>query len=191
MPGPAIHAALSPDGTEVVSTDDDSVGHVYDLATRRMVASFHPRYTAAVTCFALSPDGRYVAQCDAKTLTGADPPAELDIWSTATGRLVRSIPTPSLIAAVAFSPTSNRVAFSYATGGGGSGSLQALLKVAGPARDVRLRRDGSRAARHSVPGRRVNRRLGPQPSRPDPRLGHDLGSTRATSTSSSTDASSI
>jgi WD40 repeat protein len=131
VPGPAIHAALSPDGTEVVSTDDGSVGHVYDISTRRLVASFHPRYTAAVTCFALSPDGRYAAQCDAKSLAGADPPAELDIWSTATGRLVRSIHTPSLIAAVAFNPTSNQVAFSYATGAGGRSSLQALLKVAG------------------------------------------------------------
>jgi WD40 repeat protein len=131
VPGPALRAALSPDGTKVVSTDDDSVGHVYDVATGRSVASFRPRYTAAVTCFALSPDGRYAAQCDAKSFTTPDPPAELDIWNTATGRLVRSIHTPSLIAAVAFNPTSNRVAFSYATGEGGSGSLQALLKVAG------------------------------------------------------------
>jgi WD40 repeat protein len=131
VPGPAAHAALSPDGTEVISTDDGAIGHVYDLTTRTEVASFHPRYTAGVTCFALSPDGRYVAQCDTKTFTGINPPAELDIWSTATGRLVRSIHTPSLIAAVAFSPTSNRVAFTYPTGGGGSGSLQALLKVAG------------------------------------------------------------
>jgi WD40 repeat protein len=135
VPGPAAHAALSPDGTEVVSTDGDATGHVigrvYDITTRRVVTTFHPAYTSAVTCFALSPDGKYVAQCDAKAVTDPDSPGELDIWSTATGRLVRSIHTPSLIAAVAFSPTSDRVAFCYATLAGGNTSLQALVKVAG------------------------------------------------------------
>jgi WD40 repeat protein len=129
VPGSAIHAALSPDGTKVIFSDDDSIGHVYDITTRRLVASFHPRYSAAVSCFALSPNGRYVAQCDGKAFTGSDPPGELDIWSATTGKLVRSIHTPTLIAAVAFSPTSDRVAFCYAAGG--SGSLQALLKAAG------------------------------------------------------------
>jgi WD40 repeat protein len=131
VPGPAPYAALSPAGTEVVSTGVDSIGHVYDISTRKLVASFHPAYTSAVTCFALSPNGRYAAQCDAKSIDDLDSPGAVDIWSTATGRLVRSIHTPTLIAAVAFNPTSNRVAFSYATGSGGSGSLQALLKVAG------------------------------------------------------------
>ncbi len=67
-----LRAALSPDGSDVVFTDDGAIGHVYDLATRRMVASFHPRYTAAVSCFALSPNGRYVAQCDGKAFTGVE-----------------------------------------------------------------------------------------------------------------------
>jgi WD40 repeat protein len=129
VPGTALHAALSADGTEVALVNDDSIGHVYDLTTHKLIASFHPRYTGAVSCFALSPNGRYVAQCDGKAIGSSDPPGELDIWSTATGKLVRSIHTPTLIAAVAFSPTSNRVAFCYAAGG--SGSVQALVKAAG------------------------------------------------------------
>ena len=131
VPGPAFKAALSPSGTEVVFTDGGSIGHVYDITTRRLVTSFHPAYTSAVTCFALSPNGRYVAQCDAKSITDPESPAELDIWSAATGRLVRSIHTPTLIATVAFSPTSKRFAFCYATVAGANAPVQSLLKVAG------------------------------------------------------------
>ena len=90
VPGPAPYAALAPAGNEVVSTGVDSIGHVYDISTRKLVASFHPAYTSAVTCFALSPNGRYAAQCDAKSIDDLDSPGAVDIWSTATGRLVRS-----------------------------------------------------------------------------------------------------
>jgi len=113
IPGSATHASLSADGTDVIYTDVHATGHVYDLATGQMLVSFHPRYHGGVTCFATSPNGRYVAQCDERSLDSPGSPAELDIWSTATGKLVRSIPAPAVIAAVGFDPTSSMFVFTY------------------------------------------------------------------------------
>ncbi len=112
VPTIALNAALTGDGGRLVTTDLHSVGHVYEIATARQVATFRPRYRGGVTCFALSPDGRYVAQCDALTLSGTtSTPSEVDVWSTRDGRLVRRVTSAQLIGSVAFSADSRRFVF--------------------------------------------------------------------------------
>ena len=111
IPGNAIFTALTSDGTRAITVDTGSVGHVFDLATGRQLATFHPKYTGAATCLALSPDDSVVAQCDLQSLSNQQSPAALDTWSVATGKLLHSIPVPSVIGSVAFSPDSRRYVF--------------------------------------------------------------------------------
>jgi WD40 repeat protein len=116
IPGSAIHAALTPDGTRVVTVDIKSIGHVFDLATGRSLGTFTPHYRAGSNCFALSPNGRYVAQCEGSSFTAGpgNTPAEVDIWDAANGQLIRSVHTDQLISSVAFSPDSARFVFTLA-----------------------------------------------------------------------------
>ncbi len=51
----------------------DSIGHVFDVATGRQLASFHPRYRAGTSCLALSPNDAVVAQCDLKSSSRGSP----------------------------------------------------------------------------------------------------------------------
>ena len=111
VPGAAILVALSADGTRVVTVSPDSIGHVFDVASGRQLASFRPRYHGGTTCLALSPDDAVVAQCDLQSLSAPTSPADLDTWSTRTGALVHSIHNPLLIGSVAFSPDSSRYVF--------------------------------------------------------------------------------
>jgi WD40 repeat protein len=109
--GNAIFTALTSDGTRAITVDTNSVGHVFDLASGRQLATFHPRYTGAATCLALAPDDSVVAQCDLQSLSNQQSPAALDTWSVASGKLLHSIPVPSVIGSVAFSPDSKRYVF--------------------------------------------------------------------------------
>ncbi len=111
VPGTALFAALTSDGTRVVTVDAHSVGHVFDVATRRELATFHPRFSSGATCFALSPDGSVAAQCDTKNILVRTSPAELDTWSVRTGALLHSTASPAVIGSVAFSPDSSRYVF--------------------------------------------------------------------------------
>lgn len=111
VPGPALFTALTHDGTRVITVDANSVGHVFDVAGGRRLASFHPRYHAGTTCLALSPDDSVVAQCDLQNIDNLQSPAALDTWSVATGRLLHSAPSPAVIGSVAFSPDSLRYVF--------------------------------------------------------------------------------
>jgi WD40 repeat protein len=111
--GPAVRAALSPDGTRLVTSDIHGLGHVYDVSTGRQLTVFQPRHRGVATAFALSPNGSYVAQAlEVSSSTGVGS-TSVDIWSVATGRLVRSIPSESDIASLSFSPDSRQ--FVYAT----------------------------------------------------------------------------
>jgi WD40 repeat protein len=114
VPGAMVRAALSADGREVVYAGPHGTARVYDLARHRIVATFRPRYRAEVTCLALTPDGRDVAQCDRAHWPDPYSAGALDLWSTASGRLIRSIRTPAPISSVAFSPDGAQFAFTYA-----------------------------------------------------------------------------
>ena len=112
VPGPGVARGAHPERQP--GRDHRRPGRRPCVSTWRPVArssAFHPHYTAGANCFALSPNGRYVAQCDAPSFTGSSAPAALDVWSTTTGQLVRSVPTPTLIGSVAFSPDGTRFVY--------------------------------------------------------------------------------
>jgi WD40 repeat protein len=112
LPGPAAHTALSSDGAVAVTVDVNSVGHSYDVATGRELATFHPKFTSGVTCFALAPDEPVAAQCDTEALNNLDSsPADLDTWNVLTGKPIDSVPTPQLIDSVAFSSDGTRYVY--------------------------------------------------------------------------------
>jgi WD40 repeat protein len=111
LPGVALAAALTADGSKAISVGPEGVGHVFEVATGRLLASFHPAYRGGATCFALSPDGRLAAQCDAQSLATPNSLAALDTWDVQTGRVIRSVPSGSLIGSVAFSPDGRRYVF--------------------------------------------------------------------------------
>ncbi len=128
LPGPALFVALSGDGTRAVTVDLQAVGHVYDVASGRQIASFTPRYRGSATCLALSPDGEVVAQCDLKTLNFGNSPGALDTWDARTGRLLHSIQSAGVIGTVAFSPHGSRYVFTTTgsiAGPGASGTALA------------------------------------------------------------------
>jgi WD40 repeat protein len=127
IPGTATHAALNADGSEAVTVDISSVGHVFDVATGRELATFHPRFSGGASCFALSPTGDVVAQCDSQSAIGSSSEYALDTWSTKTGKLIRSVLRPAFIDAVAFSPDGSHYAFT----GGTPTNPKATLKASG------------------------------------------------------------
>jgi WD40 repeat protein len=115
LPGTAVHAALTPDGTIAVTVDADWVGHAFDVATGRSLATFHPRFAGDVTCFALSPAGTVAAHCDTRSTHVLNSPADLDTWDVRTGRLIHSVPSASVITSVAFNPTGASYVFTTQT----------------------------------------------------------------------------
>ena len=116
LPGPAIAAAISPDGSRVATTDLQSAGHVYEIATGREISVFHPVYRGGVTCIAWSPQGSVIAQCNARSLAGSDTRSAIDTWDPGTGKLLHSLPCNDLVASIAFSPDGRRYAFATTTG---------------------------------------------------------------------------
>jgi hypothetical protein len=133
FPGVGLQAALSGDGTRLATVDLQGTGHVYDVASGRELARFHPPYSGGVTCFAWAPDNSVIAQCDVKSFNLANPPAEVDTWDPHTGRLLHSAHSAELIGTVAFSPDSRR--FVYTTTSSGAGrtgrALNASIAQAG------------------------------------------------------------
>ncbi len=114
LSGTGLFAALARDGSRAITVDVSSVGHVFELPSGRELATFRPSPRGDVTCFALSPDGRLVAQCETTSLTAVAARARLDLWDARTGRLVRSTPTPAELSSVTFSPDASRYAFTTA-----------------------------------------------------------------------------
>jgi WD40 repeat protein len=111
LPGAALHVALSSDGSLVATTDLDSVGHVYEVASGAQLSSFAPAYRGGVTCFAWAPNDSVIAQCDAQSATNASTPASLDLWDPRTGRLLRSDHANHYIGSVSFSPDTSLYAY--------------------------------------------------------------------------------
>jgi WD40 repeat protein len=108
LAGPSAYAAMSSDGTRVATVDTAGGGHVFDATSGREISHFPQPAGTTVTCFALSPSGQLVAQCE---LTGTGK-ARLDVWDATTGRSVHSIASRSLqISSVAFDPGGSRFVF--------------------------------------------------------------------------------
>ncbi len=131
LPGPAVHAALNSDGTVAVTVGLDSIGHSYDVATGRELATFIPKFTSTVTCFALSPANMVAAQCD--TENSRDPntsPADVDTWNVLTGKLIRSVPSPRLIDSVAFSPDGTKYVYTTTAALAANASAEAVAAAA-------------------------------------------------------------
>jgi WD40 repeat protein len=126
IPGIAVHVALSSDGTQAATTDLDSVGHVFDVATGKLLATFDPVYRGGVTCFAWAPDDSVIAQCDAQSTASSTAPGSLDIWDPRTGRLLHSDHSRHFIDNVAFSPDGRRYVYTTTR----STSSQSMAAVA-------------------------------------------------------------
>ena len=133
LPGVGLHAALSSDGARLATVDLHYVGHVFDVASGRELARFHPPYGGGVTCFAWAPDDSVIAQCDVKDFNQANPPAAVDTWDPRTGRLLHSAHSRELIGSVAFSPDSRRFVYTTtaATAGKRAKALDASIAQPG------------------------------------------------------------
>ena len=166
LPTPALQVALTPDGRRVVTVGFNGLGLVYDVATGRRLVAFHPRYTGGATCFALAPNGRYAAQCDALTLSRVtNDPENVDIWSVASGRLVRSVANPNLVESVSFSPDSRR--FAYTTtplGPLAHATTQASVAFEGKPGTLVYATTGHRGPLITFPGAASVAEFGPNPS---------------------------
>jgi WD40 repeat protein len=130
IPGIAVHVALSSDGTRAATTDLHSVGHVFDVASGKLLATFHPAYRGGVTCFAWSPDDSVIAQCDAESTASSTAPGSLAIWDPRTGRLLHSDHSRHFIDTVAFSPDGREYVYTT-TSSPSSESTAALARANG------------------------------------------------------------
>ncbi len=111
LPGVATFAALSSDGTRAVTTGLDGTANVFDVASGRVLATFHPAYRGGVTCLAWAPNDAAIAQCDAESLNSSNDGAALDLWNPRTGRLLHSDHSAEFIGSVAFSPDGRRYVY--------------------------------------------------------------------------------
>jgi WD40 repeat protein len=145
IPRPAVRVALSSDGTLVVTTDPlSAVAHVFDVATGKQLASFHPPYNGGVTCIVWAPDDSVIAQCDAQSTTTSTAPGSLDLWDPRTGRLLHSDYSQHFIDSVAFSPDSQQYAYTT-TDSTSSQSTAAIARANGaPGTFVYATRTGAR-----------------------------------------------
>jgi WD40 repeat protein len=144
VPGIAVHVALSSDGTLAATTDLESVGHVFDVATGKPLASFHPSYRGGVTCLSWAPDDSVIAQCDAQSSATSTAPASLDLWDPRTGRLLHSDHSEHFIGTVAFNPDSRQYVYTT-TNTPSSQSAAAIARASGePGTFVYDIRTGSR-----------------------------------------------
>lgn len=84
------NVAFSPDGQSIVSS-----GRLWDLATCSLLRTFEGMSDSG-RGVAISPDGKYVFS------QSSDMP--LALWDMATGKAVKEIQTPNLVAAAAFTP---------------------------------------------------------------------------------------
>ena len=131
LPRPGIRVALSSDGTLAVTTDPlSSVAHVFDVATGKQLASFHPAYNGGVTCIAWAPNDSVIAQCDAQSTATSSAPGSLDLWDPLTGKLLYSDHSPHFIGSVAFSPDSQEYVYTT-TNGASSRSTAAIARANG------------------------------------------------------------
>lgn len=106
LPGPALYAAISADGSRVATVDAAFVAHVFEVSTGHQISSFKLPSGHESLCFAMSPDGRLVAECD-----NASDTSRLDVWNAGTGNAVYSIAERAELSSVEFSPDGSRLAF--------------------------------------------------------------------------------
>jgi serine/threonine protein kinase len=103
--------AFSPNGTTLAVGDQDKNAYLWDLTTRRIVATLtSPVGSYAVSSVAFSPDG--------KTLAAGDNDGSTFLWDVATGQLAATLSDPASasgagsegVNAVAFSPNGKLLA---------------------------------------------------------------------------------
>jgi WD40 repeat protein len=105
--------AMSSDGRWLASSGDDRLVRVWDVEAGSVLRRFEG-HRAPVWVLAFSPDG--------KLLASAGDDDELRVWTLESGE-ARRYPSKDLVYSVAFSPDSQRLAW---TGGGAAGSLLAV-----------------------------------------------------------------
>ena len=169
LPPGALRAALTPDGARAVTVGLDASGHVYGVASGRQLAVFHPRALAGSNCFALSPDGRFAAECGRSLNAGnIHQHGYLEVWSTATGRLVRTVVTSSFVDSVAYSPDSRQFVVTTTTSVGAvaRASSAAITRAAAAAGTLVYATQGTGPPLRTFPNGATAAIFGPSPKYP-------------------------
>lgn len=149
--GRLTKAALSPDGTRLLTGSQDGVGRLWDAADGRLLQTFYG-HTNEITAVAFAPDGRQVLTGSGDSVYTHDYTARL--WDAATGRPLRVLGDPAdrlSFAALAFSPD-GKLALTGAKDGKArlwdlatGGLLRTLDGHVGTVGAVAFSRDGKRA----------------------------------------------
>jgi WD40 repeat protein len=97
-----LHAEYSPDGKTLASAGAGKFINLWDVATGE-VANRFPVKEDVIHCLAYSPDGKMLASARQ---------GEVQLWDIASSKSIKSLPMPSTVFAVAFSPDSKTLATS-------------------------------------------------------------------------------
>jgi len=99
---------IAAQGNLLATSDGDAVIKLWDTRKRRLLRTLEPRGTET-RALAFSADGRTVASAHTSIRQGLVEREEVALWSTETGQLVSSLPVATRVAALCFSPDSQRL----------------------------------------------------------------------------------
>ena len=134
--------AFSPDGRRIASGSFDNSARIWDSATGRQLHLL-AGHTQGIVGLDYSPDGRMIA-------TGGDD-YSIRLWSAADGRLLRTIPVPTHVHKVEFSPDNRWLASGGRSRGGMAGFWSQSIGSGGSGWPVRLWRVSDGALVQSLP----------------------------------------